>query len=170
MNETGPQSTPQYTLTELCQFSSITPPLMKKIQMKLNLGSGKKIGERTYYSEEQARIYRMVKALRVAGVEFKEIVALHKLEEKIRRYENSKENYDLLGGDGSAWEGTLFHFILSPAEEITISDTESMSKKTQDMFEEHKIYQQRIMKKCKEVTRTMTGLEEHIKEKVGKKR
>lgn len=80
--------------TELCQYAGITAPIMKKIQMLLHLGAGEKIGERTYYSSIQAKIYQRVRLLRKIGFEYEEIIKFNELEGKFIKVINSE--WDLI--------------------------------------------------------------------------
>jgi len=159
-----PQDHPEYNLTELCQYAGITLPLMKKIQMKLNLGSGEKVGGRTYYTRAQARTYDVIKALRIAGFEFEEIIRLDELEKQIRAFEKSQEYAEMCGTDAPC---ISFSFILHPGDFIMIPPYKEISVKFQRLLNKHEALQQRVKRKCAETMAIMQRLNDYSKKDVG---
>ncbi len=152
MNTRDPRTYPEFTLTELCRHAGITPPIMKKFQMLLQLGVGEKIGQRTYYSAQQGLIYKRAKELRLAGVEYEAIVALYELEQKL-------EGAPGVPPPESAEHEGEFDVPLVFFEHTLARDPQwQKNARLAPLIHQHTAMKQRIARKAREVSAAMSNL------------
>jgi len=154
----------EFTLSELCAQTGITPPIMKKYQMLLKLGSGTKKGERTYYSQDQVRIYKRVKELRLAGIEYDEIVELYRLEMKLSTLGHTVYMEEVAVEDDGRpvmlpIDEKVFDLVFDEGSEPEVDGDWRKNKKIAPIIERHIAIKRRITRKVKEVIKALQNLD-----------
>ncbi len=145
MKSIYPYQQPQYNLKELCDRAGITAPIMKKYQMLLKLGSGKKIGDRTYYSDQQLHIYRFVKQARLADVSYQQIKDCYKAEEKLIKLKGKVDDPDVTEDVDAIFSN--FTMTFNPRGEN--------SKEIEKAIDEYEGMKQMFVRKAHEVNREL---------------
>jgi len=145
MKSTYPYQQPQYNLKELCDRAGITAPIMKKYQMLLKLGSGKKIGDRTYYSDQQLHMYRFVHQSRLAGISYKQIQDCYKAEQKLMKIRGGVDDPDVTHD---------VHTIFSN-HGVTFNLRGENSKEIEEALDEYEGMKQMFLRKAQETSKKM---------------